>query len=1490
MAEPQPPSAPANLDVASHADEAAPAPVTKQRRRIGLWVLLASTGVLVALLLGSFGALRWTLATEAGARWVLARLPGVDATGVQGALLGGPEGRLKMQQLRIRWRGGQASLTLDDVLAEGLRWRFRPPEAPGTWVALDLDRLTVRQATYIGGPPSGEPPKAPVSLALPLQLNLREAEVGTLVVDQQAPATSLRAEGVVLDNRPGAGHAVQSLQGQWQGLVVKASAQIAHAPPFATTAQAALHPVAGGDSPAWGAAVRASGPLEQLAVQATLRGVPLPGKPAAALDLRGELLPFRPWPLGDLDLQTTALNLAAVHASAPETRLDASARVQSRGLREPVSATVRISNALPGRWNEGRLPVAAVELELAGRIDQRDRLDITRFQVDLADALRPAGRWSGQAGWLGHVLTLDTRLVDVVPQRLDGRAAAMRLSGPLALKLDGLRSPDPGATTVAGPWTAALNTQLDGVLDAAPQPVSLKLQAEADANRLEIKQARAQTGNARAETSARLLRRNGQSPWQLVTEGTLSNFDPLPWLPGGSGAQAEAWRRGPHRLSGQWQLDVRLPVIGQQQALLAMAPRLAGNGRVQLTDSVLAGLPLQADLSLSYAPGAGAAATTGTGALQGRVQLADAVFTTEARGNPAGDGETDQWRAELQADELAALAPLARILPGLSEWAPSQGGARLQFSGTGRWPTLRSEGRAQVQQLKAGRLALARGQFDWRLDTGPNQPLALTLDVAGLQLGPQRAEQLRGTVRGQLADHRIDIEAMLPLLPPPAAATVLGLAMPAPAAGPAPTADSRVTGTRALVLARGGWTPDPAGGGRWRAEVERLAVGGWDGRSLAPLDTPAAAGAVVASPAVRSPGAMQGPTWADGRNLSAELEFGGDGSLVALRASAGSVRLADTAVLRWDDVLIDRKLLPARIELNAAVDPFPVAPLLGRLQPDMGWVGDLQLGARIRVRAGERFEADIQVERSTGDLAAGGSSNAATGAAPNAQAMGLTDLQLGLVARDGLWLFQADMAGALLGELRGQVQARTTPQARWPAADSPVLGRLQLRVADIGIWNAWVPAGWRMTGSLQGLATLDGSFGAPRYTGELTGSKLGLRNLLQGVNVGDGDVTVRLTGDNAVIERFALRAGEGTLTISGGATLGASPRARLTMEAERFRVLGRVDRQLIASGRAQLELDKDALRLDGKIVVDEGLFDISRGDAPSLDDDVQVRQPGAPPVEAQEAAAAPPRRNVAVNLDLDLGRQLRLRGRGLDTALRGQLKITSPGGRLAAQGSINTEGGTFTGYGQKMSIERGIVAFSGALDKPRLDVLAIRPNLDIRVGVAITGPLGAMRIRLVSEPELSENDKLSWLLLGREPDSLGRADTALLQRAAVALLAGEGEAPTDTLLRNLGIDELSLRQSDGEVRETVITLGKQLSRRWYLGYERGVNTTTGTWQLIYRIAQRFTLRAQSGRENSLDLIWIWRLGETPGFTDRPDGTVPAPATPAAVRKSIRTPP
>ena len=92
----------------------------------------------------------------------------------------------------------------------------------------------------------------------------------------------------------------------------------------------------------------------------------------------------------------------------------------------------------------------------------------------------------------------------------------------------------------------------------------------------------------------------------------------------------------------------------------------------------------------------------------------------------------------------------------------------------------------------------------------------------------------------------------------------------------------------------------------------------------------------------------------------------------------------------------------------------------------------------------------------------------------------------------------------------------------------------------------------------------------------------------------------------------------------------------------------------------------------------------------------------------------------------------------------------------------------------------------------------------------------------------------------------------------MALLAGEGASTTNPFGTALGLDDVSVRKTEGDVHDTVVSLGKQLSQRWYVGYERGLNATTGSWQLIYRVAQRFTLRAQTGADNAIDVIWTWR--------------------------------
>ena len=93
----------------------------------------------------------------------------------------------------------------------------------------------------------------------------------------------------------------------------------------------------------------------------------------------------------------------------------------------------------------------------------------------------------------------------------------------------------------------------------------------------------------------------------------------------------------------------------------------------------------------------------------------------------------------------------------------------------------------------------------------------------------------------------------------------------------------------------------------------------------------------------------------------------------------------------------------------------------------------------------------------------------------------------------------------------------------------------------------------------------------------------------------------------------------------------------------------------------------------------------------------------------------------------------------------------------------------------------------------------------------------------------------------------------------MSLLAGENSGEGEGVLKKLGLDELSVSGvGSGDLSGAVVTVGKQISNRIFVGYERGLNSTEGSWSMIYRIARQFTLRVRSGSESAIDAIWTWR--------------------------------
>ena len=239
---------------------------------------------------------------------------------------------------------------------------------------------------------------------------------------------------------------------------------------------------------------------------------------------------------------------------------------------------------------------------------------------------------------------------------------------------------------------------------------------------------------------------------------------------------------------------------------------------------------------------------------------------------------------------------------------------------------------------------------------------------------------------------------------------------------------------------------------------------------------------------------------------------------------------------------------------------------------------------------------------------------------------------------------------------------------------------------------------------------------------------------------------------------------------------------------------------------------------------------------------------------------------LSIDLDLDLGRNLTFVGEGLETGLRGKVRVTTgDDGTLRGRGSIQTVNGIYYAFGQKLVIDRGRLIFDGPLDNPGLDIVALRRNLAVEAGVAVSGTVKVPIIQLTSNPPVPDNEKLSWLVLGHGVDRASGADIAALQAASAALLGRGGKSVTSTIAESIGLDDISVGSRAGSPRgaaggspdasNQVVAFGKRINDKLTLVYEQGLTVATNAVRFEYGLTRSLTLRAEAGAISSFGIYY-----------------------------------
>ncbi|HET8730327.1 MAG TPA: translocation/assembly module TamB domain-containing protein, partial [Moraxellaceae bacterium] len=391
-------------------------------------------------------------------------------------------------------------------------------------------------------------------------------------------------------------------------------------------------------------------------------------------------------------------------------------------------------------------------------------------------------------------------------------------------------------------------------------------------------------------------------------------------------------------------------------------------------------------------------------------------------------------------------------------------------------------------------------------------------------------------------------------------------------------------------------------------------------------------------------------------------------------------------------------------------------------------------------------------------------------------------------------LASVDLGVDLVSADMGQGQARVHIDPRAPG--KPLVGDVRLDGFRLGVFQPFFPALATLSGQLSAAGQLGGVLERPAFEGQIRidGGELAMVRLP--LHVRDLVTRIDVHGTSAEING-SMKSGNGGATLAGTADWAADPRLALTLKGQRFQLSQPPELQAEVNPDLALAVAPHRVDLTGSVTVPTGRLNLKRLTDRAVPLSTDVRLVRASDREAVQVTGQVQDWSINADIRLLLGDDVYFQGFGVTGRLEGGLRILQEGRRgLEASGEVALDKESrYEAYGQRLQIRRGRLIFAGNLTQPGLDVEAIRTVDDKVVGVRVEGRANQPEATLFSDTPMSQEEMVSYLVLGRPLDTSGRPDGGgSLTAAAAAIKLGAtgagGVGLTNRVGETLGISDL----------------------------------------------------------------------------------------------------
>lgn len=433
-------------------------------------------------------------------------------------------------------------------------------------------------------------------------------------------------------------------------------------------------------------------------------------------------------------------------------------------------------------------------------------------------------------------------------------------------------------------------------------------------------------------------------------------------------------------------------------------------------------------------------------------------------------------------------------------------------------------------------------------------------------------------------------------------------------------------------------------------------------------------------------------------------------------------------------------------------------------------------------------------------------------------------------------------------------------------------GSINIKQLSLKLIRPLLNRGDVVDGNINADLTLGGRASSPLLNGQLRVSDLKARSIIMPFDITDGNLVMNFHGNRSTLNG-KIKNSQSELAIDGEADwrdLNAW-KTKIHAKANRFKVDVPNIAKVAVSPDIQVTATPTLLTLSGNIDIPWARIEVEElpESAVKVSSDEVIMDGSSKIEKAFDPQQIPSQTSGGMAIDADIkiniGNDVKLKAYGLKSNVNGSLYVRQGKQGLGLYGKVSLDDGRFAAYGQDLLIRKGNITFTGAPSQPLLDIEAIRnpeamDNPAITAGVRVNGLADNPTVKVFSDPVMSQNEVLSYILTGRALDSDDGSSSNAVAAALLSMSLSKSSKLVGDIGSTFGLKDLSV-STTGIGDNTKVEVRASLSPKFRVKYGVGIFAPLTELTLRYNLTPRLYLQWVSSINQAVDLMYRFEFDE-----------------------------